>query len=300
MSWRLLRRLTGPANFASPRVCAGEVSNSQRAFPRARAGVVELLASLTSRPAPRRERRCARSSPAGAGRPPRTSLGETARRRSCREPRRLRTGRRRRRFQGCPRLRSALARRSARGRRRSARAGPRSAASRRSRLTSFQPMCGSFSEPCCSSRTSPPITPRPGVPPCSVERSKPSCMPRQIPSTGVPAARRSRKSSSKPSSRSLTMPRGKAPTPGTTRPAAARRRSWSFVMRHIRADVRQRLLDRAAVAHAVVDDGDVDGLVEQAHEVSVPFVLGTPLSVGSSATAWRRARAKALNAASIM
>src|SRR5206468_11779874 len=57
-------------------------------------------------------------------------------------------------------------------------------------------------------------------------------------------------------------------------------------------DVLERLLDAAPVAHPVVDDAD--------HAVSVPFVLGTPVSVGSMAIAARSARAKALNSASIM
>jgi hypothetical protein len=54
----------------------------------------------------------------------------------------------------------------------------------------------------------------------------------------------------------------------------------------VRTDVLERLLDRAAVAHAVVDDGDAHGVLhERAHAVSVPLVLGTPVSVGSTATA---------------
>ena len=60
----------------------------------------------------------------------------------------------------------------------------------------------------------------------------------------------------------------------------------------VRADVLERFLDRAAVAHPVVDDRD------RRHD-SVPLVLGTPCSVGSSATAALSARATALNAASI-
>src|ERR1700733_1008762 len=68
----------------------------------------------------------------------------------------------------------------------------------------------------------------------------------------------------------------------------------------------ERLLHRAAVTHAVVDNRDVHRLIDEGvvplvtHVVRVPFVLGTPVSVGSSATAWRSARANALNAASIM
>ena len=68
-----------------------------------------------------------------------------------------------------------------------------------------------------------------------------------------------------------------------------------------RADVLERLLHRAAVAHPIVDDRDLDRLLGRVdHHVSVPLVLGTPVSVGSIATAWRSARANALNAASIM
>ena len=51
------------------------------------------------------------------------------------------------------------------------------------------------------------------------------------------------------------------------------------------ADVLERLLDAAAVAHPVVDDRD---------HVSVPLVDGMPVSVGSTATAARSARANAL------
>ena len=57
------------------------------------------------------------------------------------------------------------------------------------------------------------------------------------------------------------------------------------------ADVRERLLDAAPVAHPVVGDRD---------HVSVPFVDGTPVSSGSIATAARSARASALKHASIM
>ena len=83
---------------------------------------------------------------------------------------------------------------------------------------------------------------------------------------------------------------------------------------HPGADALERLLDAAAVAHPVVDDPDArsprlrrpaialetEGLRPAALHVKVPLVEGTPVSVGSMATAPRRARAKALNAASIM
>ena len=65
----------------------------------------------------------------------------------------------------------------------------------------------------------------------------------------------------------------------------------------VRADMLERLLHRAPVTHVVVDDGDPR---TTAAHTSVPLVLGTPTSVGSSATAARRALANALKTASIM
>src|SRR5205085_2149600 len=59
--------------------------------------------------------------------------------------------------------------------------------------------------------------------------------------------------------------------------------------------VLDRLLDRAAVAHPVIEHRDRR---TRAH-VSVPLVLGTPRSLGSIATAARNARASALKVASI-
>src|SRR5207253_8205066 len=61
--------------------------------------------------------------------------------------------------------------------------------------------------------------------------------------------------------------------------------------------VLQGLLHGAPVPHPVIDHRDL-GRDCRAH-TSVPFVLGTPLSVGSSDTAVRSARANALKAASI-
>src|SRR5262249_2129393 len=61
------------------------------------------------------------------------------------------------------------------------------------------------------------------------------------------------------------------------------------------ADVLERLLHRAAVAHAVVDQANA-----HAHAVNVPFVDGTPGPVGAVATAAPSARAVALDAPSLM
>ena len=65
------------------------------------------------------------------------------------------------------------------------------------------------------------------------------------------------------------------------------------------ADLLERLLDRAPVAHPVVEHRD-RGAVGSLMRSDVPLVLGTPDSVGSSATAARSARATALKIASIM
>ena len=50
-----------------------------------------------------------------------------------------------------------------------------------------------------------------------------------------------------------------------------------------RSHTLERLLDRATITHAVVHDGEQGS----GHAVKVPFVLGTPVSLGSSATAAR-------------
>jgi hypothetical protein len=62
------------------------------------------------------------------------------------------------------------------------------------------------------------------------------------------------------------------------------------------ADVLEGLLHRTAVAHAVVDDSDARTRSARRAHVSVPLVLGTPVSVGSSCAAARSARANALKA----
>ena len=54
-------------------------------------------------------------------------------------------------------------------------------------------------------------------------------MPRQMPSIGRPAASSSPISTSNSSSRRLPIALGKAPTPGSTAPSAARISSWSRV-----------------------------------------------------------------------
>ena len=66
-----------------------------------------------------------------------------------------------------------------------------------------------------------------------------------------------------------------------------------------RAEVLERLLDRPPVAHPIIDEPD-HGEVGARPTYNTPFVEGTPVSVGSIATAARSARAKALKDASIM
>ena len=61
--------------------------------------------------------------------------------------------------------------------------------------------------------------------PSSVEESNSSCMPRQMPSSGVPAATRSASSASRPYLRRFAIPAGNAPTPGSTSASACSRSS---------------------------------------------------------------------------
>ena len=69
-----------------------------------------------------------------------------------------------------------------------------------------------------------------------------------------------------------------------------------------RADVLERLLHRAAVAHAVVDDGDLHAARRSGRLMrsASPSCSARPSRWGRCATAWRSARANALKAASIM
>ena len=161
----------------------------------------------------------------------------------------------------------------------------------RRHVTTFHPMCGSFSPLESRRTTSPGSSPRPVAPPCSTERSNSSCMPRHSPITGTPAPARSRTSSSRP---------GRAQPPHRLGERAHARHDEAVGPGQdvvvagqpgVPADALEGLLDRAAVAHAVVEDPD--------HAVRVPFVDGTPASVGSIVTAARRARANALKAASM-
>ena len=193
---------------------------------------------------------------------------------------RWRSARRSRPCRARPARARARARRSARGRRRSARAGPPSAASPAARsATSFQPMCGSFSA-AGSQRAHLAGHDARGrsAPPSSSEESKASCMPEADAEHGRAGARRARAAARRGRARAGWPSRA-----GTRRRRAARgrrpraARSGSLLISRARADVLERLLDRAAVAHAVVDDRDLDRLRRSgAHAVSVPFVLGTP------------------------
>ena len=70
----------------------------------------------------------------------------------------------------------------------------------------------------------------------------------------MPCAARSITSSSRPSSRIARIAAAKAPTPGTTSPSARAQRVVVGGQRDAGADALERLLDAAAVAHAVVDN----------------------------------------------
>ena len=115
-----------------------------------------------------------------------------------------------------------------------------------------------------------------------------------MPSTGVPASMRSAISRSSSSSRD---PLDRLRKGADSRQDHAVGFAGDVVVGRdhgLGADSLQSLLDRPQVAHSVVEDRHA-----RRRHVKVPFVLGTPLSSGSIETATRRARAKALNDASI-
>ena len=116
--------------------------------------------------------------------------------------------------------------------------------------------------------------------------------PRQTPSSGAPDAARSRSSSSSPSARDVAHRLRERADAGQDHAVGGADRVVVARDHRARADVLERLLDAAPVAHPVVDDRD--------HASSVPLVDGTPVSRGSTATAARSARANALKHASIM
>ena len=117
--------------------------------------------------------------------------------------------------------------------------------------------------------------------------SKSHCMPRQMPSRGVPPATAFAIASRQaPSSAAVAA---KLPTPGTIRPDALAHSSGDCGVPELGAERRERLAHRREVARAVVD--------ERNH--SSPFVLGSIFaSRASLAHATRKARANALNTAS--
>ena len=78
-----------------------------------------------------------------------------------------------------------------------------------------------------------------------------------MPSTGVPELRRSATSASSSSSRTRRIAAGKAPTPGRITPSAARTAWGSAVIEASAPDPLERLLDRAQIAHPVVEDRDL-------------------------------------------
>ena len=237
-------------------------------------------------------RRSPRSCRASAGRPPRTSRGGTGRRRRSRAARRSRTARRTRPCRARPRRRRAPARASARGRRRSAPAGRARAASPARAARPRSSRCAAASAaPARSGRTSPRDQAEAlGAAHAPARSRRRAACRGRCRAAACPRARRSRSSSSRPSRLRFSIAFGNAPTPGQHEPGGVASRVGVRAQQRPRADVRERLLDRAAVAHPVVDDADLDAAraptpQRRAHDVSVPFVLGTPGSVGSIATA---------------
>ena len=102
-----------------------------------------------------------------------------------------------------------------------------------------------------------------------------------MPRIGTPASRRSAISSSRPRlADPLHRPREGADA-GQDQAVGGADRVGVAADARVGADVLERLLDRAQVAHPVVEDRDP----RSAHSLSVPLVEGTPVSSGSIETA---------------
>ena len=162
------------------------------------------------------------------------------------------------------------------------------------KATSFQPMCGTFSPGACSATTAAGQQPQPAIAARARWRRRTAAAcpgtgrgPASPPPRARPRARRGRARASRASRPA------KAPTPGTTSPSAARSASWSAV-----SAARAPTCSSAFSTRGGCPCRNRRSPIVVT--VSVPLVEGTPVSVGSMATAARSARAKALNAASIM
>ena len=207
------------------------------------------------------EQRAARRAP--------TSRGGTARRRRAAAPPRSRTRCRTRRCRARPRRSPGAARTSWRGRRRTGRAGPSLRTLSRRHDTGFQPICGTFrprlqrlDRPLAAGRCPPRR-------PARSSSSNSSCMPMHRPITGHPRGH--------PLAQQLVeSERAHVLHRLRHRPDAGQHDAVGLA--HARvvsgqlglgAHVLERLVDRAQVAHPVVEDRDVG-----AH--SRPLVEGTP------------------------
>ena len=165
----------------------------------------------------------------------------------------------------------------------------------RSNRTSFQPMCGTRNPPALIGVTRPPISPRPGVEPNSSEVSNSTCIPRQMPEQRPSAVGVAAHGGIKAKLGELAHRVREGAHPGDHEAVRGVDHGRIASDLRLRTDRLQRLLHRAPVAHPVVQDSDARAGVQD----RVPFVLGTPCSVGSIAVAARSARAKALKTASI-
>ena len=157
-------------------------------------------------------------------------------------------------------------------------------ASRRAQRTSFQPMCGSFRPGAAARAPRPATTPGPSAPPCSL-----GALERQLHAQAEPEQRRARARRARAAARrgraraGAPSPAGTRPRPGSTRPSAARS-ALRIAADAARARRRARAPSRPSGGCPCRSRRRpiVDRLVAALpHAVSVPFVLGTPVSVGS-------------------
>ena len=187
---------------------------------------------------------------------------------------------------------------SARGRRPRSRRAPSVSGESRSNVTTFQPMCGSFSAAGVErASTSPGSRPRPAAPPARRSARTAAACRGRAPSTGAPAAARSRTQLVEPQRAQAC-----ASPPGTRRRRARQRRrrrgsaSWSRVITR-RARRRARAPSRRCGGCPCRSRRSRS----RAHSRQRPLRRRARRSrVGSIATAARSARANALKHASIM
>ena len=195
--------------------------------------------------------------------------------------------------------RRGAGRRSGRSRRASRRRSPRPAGTSRSQRTGDQPMWGTLRPPASSSVDLARRAGRArGAPPSSVEESKSSCRPRQMPRIGTPArVALGDQLVEAELADPLHRPREGADA-GQDRSPSAARAALGVGGDQRRSRRRARAPSRPSAGCPSRSRGS--RCAARSARSGFPWCEGTPVSSGSIETATRSARAKALKQASIM